>query len=387
MDYNDELDPSLNTVAALQAGQQLPQLQMPQQSALQNYPQQDIQQAQNFQNYQANPTRFAQPQFISDQQRQSVLSIVDILQKPQQAQARLAANPLPEHGQQPQLSALAVQEATRQGMTPIAYLLKQRLGNNAITTLPNGQQRSWVDPKLGATDPTVLLKHPQFQNVMQQDPQKAMQIFQALTGQDLEQTLKTNVAQQKQRLEDAHKFISQGHAMGRFSFDPETKAVKSRKMVYNPRTDKVELSQDFTDLDPVEQQHFQVAGHTMMPQIAQQQDTSRNELLQRKHAAQIAALQPNRQAQLPQDSSYAATALPSWADTAMQGTAGTLLGIGNIIRGQADVAGDTGFAPTQGGMNPVRQRAALQNNPTFQKLLKENPRRAMAIAAALQTKQ
>ncbi len=400
MDYNDQLSPALNMVASLQE-QPMSQFPTTTQFAqsdlakqLQNYPQQDVVQAQQFNNYQANPSRFQQPTYQSDLQRSSVMQVVDLMNQPQQQQQRLAQYQLPQQGQAPQLSPLATQEVARQGVTPMAYLLRKRLQatGNEFTTDSSEPQNTWIDSTKGVVDPTALLHHPQFVATMQQNPQKASQVFQALTGEDLGQTMAANTAQSRQRFSDAHSYITEGLKTGRFQIDPKTGAVQSKKMVYNPVNGQTALAQDFTSLDPMEQQHFQVAGHAVMPGIAAQQDQSRSTLLAQKQtaqqqaaqAAQLAAKYAGQGRNYGNEIATLQTArnqqLGTNANSAISDASNTF---GNMIVPWGGPFNTTEKQqPT--GQNPIHAASKLRGNSQWQALFKKDPIAATRILMSMQ---
>jgi hypothetical protein len=118
---------------------------------------------------------FAQQLAIADQAGQ--IRLQDAQQfAAAQHQQRLLNNPLPADGSAPHLSALQTQEAARLGMGARGYIANQRLGSNASGVAPFGRLST------AGISPEDLYAHPSFQNALQQDPNKAGQVFEALTG-------------------------------------------------------------------------------------------------------------------------------------------------------------------------------------------------------------
>ena len=93
-------------------------------------------------------------------------------------QARMSAYPMPMLGQSPDLRPLQMQDAARQGMTPEAYNIKQRLAPGNRSADDTGAGAPWVpNNQKGNVNPEELYNKPEFQTVLQQQPDRAAQAF------------------------------------------------------------------------------------------------------------------------------------------------------------------------------------------------------------------
>jgi len=106
----------------------------------------------------------------------------------------------------PYLTPLQQQDAARQGMSAMAYVLNKRLGSlrsvgnfNPLTNEDTSIAGSpWVsNNQTSAGDPAELLNDPRFQAVLLGMPDKASKVFEALTGKDLKACQEVAAEQQK----------------------------------------------------------------------------------------------------------------------------------------------------------------------------------------------
>lgn len=326
----------------------------------------------------------------NDAQRADSYRAYDAMVAQQRQQQTQSMYPLPQLGQEPQLRPLDQAEAQRRGMTPSAYLLDRRLGTDKLTQLPNGENRSWVNPQLGAAKPPEdILNHPQFQTVLQQDPQKAARVFQALTGQDLKTSIGTQVAAQAERTHAFTAQLQKGFEEGFYQRNPDTNQFESRKWVPNMDPTKGGLVRDskFTPLSDSEHEMFAhiskaYPGVAMLQNLKTHQPQQQAPIAYQSPspesvAGQVATLQNAKQNNFetqPQGSAFGI-----FGNTA----SGALQSFGSVLSGQGTQVGQSNFnAPA--GQSPTHAAMQLRSNPKWQQLFRADPVKATRILTAIQ---
>lgn len=146
-------------------------------------------------------------------------------------------------GQAPVLSPLEQSEAMRLGQTPDQFATSQRLGVNRSVPGVGDLSRS------GSAHPDELYRDPRFQAIIQSQPDKAGQIFSALTGHpDLGGYMKGQMAQQRDRVGTGVDYFKKGFQDGMFKIDAQGN-VMQRQRVADPLTGKLALGADYGPLD------------------------------------------------------------------------------------------------------------------------------------------
>lgn len=300
-----------------------------------------------------------------------------------QNQTTLQQNPLVP-GQAAQLSPLQQQDAESKGQSPSEYVLQNRLGPN--TALPNGQSMlstMGVQPGQQAALPQDLYQHPAFQRLLQQKPDQAGQVFQALSGASLPTFQQSWIAsQQKQRgdqIADLTKGLQEqdiipdpnnpGKILARqYKSDPVTGAPVKLN-TYGPGT---AYQQSLAPLMP--EVNKTMADFATLQQKKSQEDNT---------AAQLASLQQSRRGApntqggyTPESNVSASSSLPGFWNSAVNA-------VGNNPSWIAGSGTPNDFGGTPG--QPITHAAPLlRNNPRFQQLVQSDPAAAHRMILAIQ---
>lgn len=282
--------------------------------------------------------------------------------------------PLPTPGSSLTLSPVMSAAMRQSGETnSMTWMMKQRLGAN----------RGAVDNFSAVPDAGIsaedLYNEPSFRTVLNSNPQKAAQVFQALTNQNLEGFGKLyqerQLGEQKFGIETLRKAFAEGDA----SVD-EKGNLRWRKKVFDPATNKMVATQEYEEGTP-----FQRGLKKHMPHVSSEVDEARR-------------LMAEKAAYLAKQGRVGMTAPPQGvAPQTVQGNTGALWTGLNALGGMAGDIGRTFSGDTTlmgnahpedfgrpGGRAVIHARQMLQSNPRFQQLMRTNPQKARQIIMAIQ---
>lgn len=113
------------------------------------------------------------------------------------------------------------------GMSPATRAFTQRLGGVS-------EGRQFIGDNQSALDPDTLTTNPRFSALLQQSPDKAAQVFAALTGGNLGTHLKTQVARNVDQDKFGLNTMQEWAKGGRAHFDTASNSWKMRQLVPDP---------------------------------------------------------------------------------------------------------------------------------------------------------
>lgn len=294
-----------------------------------------------------------------------------------QMQQREKQNPLPEPGT-PYMLSLAKQEDMRQrGITdPMEYILGQRLGVN----------RAGVGSLRGigtrGVNPTALYDTPTFQNAINQNPERAGDIFRALTGTDLAVASKGILKGRGD--EDTANTAALRHALeNRLARVTENGTVEWAETQFDPTTGKNVPTGKFSAGDL-----FQRSLSRRLPQVSR--SIAELQALEAKGgptASSLAGRAPVASLQFPQQELAARTETFPIMDSAQGFMAESIDDALGLFRGNpTGVGANTGMVPASG--SAVRHAAPLlRNNPRFIELMRRDPDKARRLILSIQNAQ
>lgn len=323
--------------------------------------------------------------------------------------------PLPVPGVTPTLSPVMQRDAASQGFSdPAAYLLNQRLGANRSGVVPFNQISS------NGVDPHKLYDEPTFQSAMKSKPDRAAQVFNALTGLPLDEFHKSKLAaavsETKSGTSDLHEALKEGRA--KIVGDK----ILWRKLVPDPMTGKMGLGADFEEGDPYQKGLSKYLSNVSHDIAKFQSLSAKGGSTATSVAPQVASLQ-NGQLQhepspFPAAPSQTGQAIRGWFDQAvaapemlaghftnpndpfLQGINGSVNSVTNAIRGGVNTTMDAGAemfgftppapqpiipninAPLQAPNTQIRAQQMIAN-PRFRELMVKDPASARRIIMAI----
>jgi hypothetical protein len=310
---------------------------------------------------------------------------------PMQNTALPGAIPTMYPGGQPQLTPLQQSEAARLGQSPMAYTLNQRLGDNQAVGNFNPQtlqSSPFVQPnQQGPIDPMKLYADPSFQRVMQQSPDKAASVFQALTQRPLKPFDDMMQAQKAAQVSDPIKLgiaalnskIEGGEAV------PQADgSILWRQLIPNVNQPGTSILGSALGPANVAQKNLEQYLPYVAPAISQLNALTKAKTADAQNYAQAQAIAAARRG----PSNYTPPEQPgTWANM----VGGMTSDIKAMATGQPGSMYQqlTGGSQTQGLSSlqaaPITHAAPLlRNNPQFQQLLKSNPVEAQRMIMAIQ---
>lgn len=290
--------------------------------------------------------------------------------------------PLPTPGTSLTLSPVMSAAMRQSGETnSMAWMMKQRLGAN------RGAVGNFnAVPNLGVKAQDLYLE-PTFQSALNNNPQKAAQVFNAITGQDLKGFHDLYQARQGKEQEFGISTLRKAFAEGDASVD-EQGNLRWRKKKFDPTTSRMVATDEYEEGTP-----FQRGLAKHMPHVSSEIDEVRRLMAEKKaHQAQQGRFQGMTAA--PQGVAPETTATNQSALWTGINTVGGAFGdIGRMAGGMmpSPVANYLGMDIGQaqdfgapGGRAVIHARQMLQGNPRFQQLMKTDPQKARRIIMAIQ---
>lgn len=283
------------------------------------------------------------------------------------------AYPLPTPGTAPTLTPVMKAAMAQQGLTnPTQFLMQQRLGPNQgmVNTKP-------LAGASGAIDPDDLFNEPTFQQALTKDPNKASQVFGALTGQDFAGYAKNYAASKQQERTTGVAFLRKSLEDGTAAMNADG-SMSWRAQIQNPISGQMGPGPTLG-----EGNSFQKAQEKFLPYLDSDPAMKRFRMLGKKGAPStpVASLQTPSDNVVP---TSLAAGFPSTGQTVMNTVGGAVNDIGNMFSGAPLGAGSAGaMAPVQ-NQAPVHARAILLNNPRFQQLMRTKPDVARRIIMSIQ---
>lgn len=296
------------------------------------------------------------------------------------------AYPLPTPGSTPTMSPVMQTAMAQQGITnPTQFLMQQRLGGNQgmVDTKPLANAN-------GAINPDDLYNEPTFQAALNHDPNKASQVFSALTGQDFKSYANNYAASKNQERTSGVSFLRKSLEEGTAQLNPDG-SMGWRQQVQNPTTGMMVPGPTVAAGNP-----FQKSMEKYLPYMDSDPSMTRFRQLAKKGAgAPVASLQNAGPANDNGAQPGFQTTGAAQGDYSNSTIGNTLAGMAGTVSDLASFSGkasDPGYfngmmrqsAMKTSGAAPVHARAALANNPRFQALLKSNPDAARRIIMSLQ---
>lgn len=169
---------------------------------------------------------------------------------------RLEQYPMPAAGVTPVLSPVMQADMAHQGLTdPRAYLARQRMGGLATPSVAGGEMLSksvapFTSLPSGYTAAN-LYDSGTFRNAVQQHPNKAALVFEAVTGGGLGAFQDERKKTRDSRFKQAQSHFSEGFQSGLFKFDKDK--ILQRERVVDQMTGKLGLGANYGPLGDYEQ--------------------------------------------------------------------------------------------------------------------------------------
>jgi len=353
--------------------------------------------------------QFTSPDFIrrqqiegqiaaADQQRNQVASLQ--AQQQHEQQYPLPTTGYHQQGGTPILSPLAVQEAERNKMSQMEYLLRMRTGSGLSNLEPSNapfnpastSAAPFIPAGTNSTvDPDTLYKDPRFQSHLQFNTKHAQGLFSALTGQGYEEYQKRQVATDKENFTHSKSFI-QKMVEDQNLRQREDGSWEMRQLVKSLTTGKAELGDQFGTPSPQIMEHIKRAMGAAFPLEQERQDAHA-----KKAAVAAAAGAADKKARDARMAALIASGrgVPTPTNTegyapipeniVMGGLEGIGRDIGDLVSWNFNDPKSPQNAPmVQTGANPVHVRQQLQNDPVFAALMQRNPASAREYIARLQ---
>lgn len=299
--------------------------------------------------------------------------------------------PLPSPGSSLTLSPVMSAAMRQSGETnSMAWMMKQRLGANRGAVAPFS-----AVPDAGIK-PEDLYNEPSFQTIQNSNPQKAAQVFQALTNQDLgkfgELYQSRQLGEQKFGIEQLRREFAENNAT-----TDEAGELRFRKKVFDPTTNKMVATGEYEEGTPYQRNLKKYLPHV----------SSEIAAFKRLHdkggpTAPVASLQ-NAPVATPYQNEQGvpiqqqASRGSSVFENTLRGVSGDLGrvftgGEQSWLGGTEDTAarasqwgrGSSGDFEAPRGSAITHMRERLANNPQFQELLKRDPERARRLIMAMQ---
>ncbi len=334
---------------------------------------------------------------VADQQRNQVASLQ--AQQQRQQQYQLPTTGYHQQGGAPILSPLAVQEAERNKMSQMEYLLRMRTGSGLSNLQPSNapfnpastSAAPFIPAGANSTvDPDTLYKDPRFQSHLQFDAKHAQGLFSALTGHGYEEYQQRQVATDKENFTHSKSFI-QKMVEDQNLRQREDGSWEMRQLVKSPTTGKAELGDQFGPPPPQIAEHIKRAMGAAFP-LEQERQAMHAE----KAAASAVAATADKKAKDARMAALVASGRGIPAPTNTEGYEsfhpGTVIGgmagigsdIADIFTGNFNEDRASRAPMVQTGANPVRVRQQLQNDPVFAALMQRNPASARQYIARMQ---
>lgn len=287
----------------------------------------------------------------------------------------------------------------RAGITPEQRAFTSRLGG-----VTEGQK--FIGKNTSALDPEDLTRDPRFASLLNQAPDKASQVFAALTGGSLKDHLTTQAARVKDQDRFGMDTVQDWLKTGRAHYDPGTNTWKMRQLVPSLEDPtKLVVGAGYEEPDPFQAETLKKYAPQVAPMIAERQ-----QLMQRKLAATPGAsvIQTTSSASTDPLEKYSNSPLGYQVGNGIQAavdlndrglfvpqaaqdfTSDTLRTVGNFGAGIGNLFGANlkAVPPVQAedtGTNPIHARqTALMHNPRFQRLLQTDPQSARRIIMSIQ---